>query len=291
MLAEVALISDAPTGDIPAIASPTTIRTAAHAPLRVAPARADERWREGIGARRQQSLIIAVVAVSLVLHAALLSFVLLAAKAEAAPPPEETAIEVVQEAPPEAPKPAPQRVEAARDAREPPEPPRPESPRVEPKTPEPVVVKPAPPPQPSAADTQRAELQHQLDDLKAEQQALKADEPDLGPLRDSIHAVALPSEGSDGDGEIVGYQSLVFSQLAKAKDGAREAAKPATVGVHFTVNDDGSLVEVAVAVSSGVADLDAESLAIVRRAAPFPKPPAGAEHTFSANFAYAGARR
>ncbi len=291
VLADAALISDAPTGDIPAIASPTTIRTAAHALLRVAPARADERWREGLGARRQQSLIVAMVAVSLVLHAALLSFVLLAAKAEAAPPPEETPIEVIEEAPPEAPKPAPPPVEAAHDAPKPPEPPRPE-----PQTTEPVVAKPAPAPQPSPAETQRAEtqraeLEHQLDELKAEQQALKADEPDLGPLRDSIHAVALPSEGSDGDGELVGYQSLVFSQLAKAKDGARQAAKPATVGVRFTVNDDGGLVEVAVAVSSGVADLDAESLAIVRRAAPFPKPPTGAEHTFSANFAYAGARR
>ncbi len=120
---------------------------------------------------------------------------------------------------------------------------------------------------------------------------LRSEAAGLGPLRDSIHAVALPAEGGGGDGELVGYQSLVFSQLAKAKEGAHEAAKPATVGVRFSVDDNGALADVAVAVSSGVADLDAESLAIVRRAAPFPKPPAGAEHTFSANFAYAGSQR
>lgn len=269
-----------------------TIRTVAHALPCVAPARADERWREGLGARRPPAIVIAFVAVSLVLHAALLSFALFAAKAEAASPPQETPVEVVQEVPPKVPKPTPPAAPPAPEASKPPEPKAPAPVAEKPAAPEPKAVaeKPAPPP-PSAAETQRADLEHQLDELKAEQQALKAENSDLGPLRDSIHAVALPSEGRDGDGEVVGYQSLVFSQLAKAKDGAREAAKPATVGVRFTVDDAGGLVEVAIAVSSGVADLDAESLAIVRHAAPFPKPPAGAEHIFSANFAYAGAQR
>ena len=150
---------------------------------------------------------------------------------------------------------------------------------------------PPPPPPPSAAETQRAELERQLDELKAEQQALKSEAADLGPMRDSIHAIALPTVGDGGDGDLLGYQSLVFSQLAKAKEGAREAARPATVGVRFSVDENGGLAGVAVAVSSGVASLDAESLAIVRRAAPFPKPPEGAERTFSANFAYAGKER
>lgn len=256
-----------------------TIRASARAIPRVAPARADERWRESGGARRLSGVAIAVLAASLVLHAALLTAALFGARAEAAPP-QEIPVEVVQDVPPPAPpKPTPPPPPAAK-------PPAPEAPQ----PPAPVAAKPpAPPPTPSAAETQRAELERQLDELKAEQQALKSEAADLGPLRDSIHAAALPSEG--GDGEVVGYQSLVFSQLAKAKEGARETAKPGTVGVRFSVDDAGGLVDVAVAVSSGVADLDAESLAIVRRAAPFPKPPAGAEHTFSANFSYAVARR
>ena len=253
-----------------------TIRTFASALPRVAAPRADERWRQGLGGPRLSAFAVTVVLVSLVLHAAVLTVALLGAHAVAAPQ-QEIPVEVVQEAPPiEAP--APKAVAA----------PVAPTPPAAAKPPEPVAAK--PPPQPSAADRERAELERQLDALKAEQQALKTDDADLGPLRDSIRAVALPGVGGD-DGEVVGYQSLVFSQLAKAKDGAHEAAKPATVGVRFSVDDAGGLVDVEVAVSSGVAELDAESLAIVRRAAPFPKPPAGAEHTFSANFAYAGTER
>ncbi len=267
-----------------------TIRTFASALPRVAAPRADERWRQGLGGPRLSAFAVTVVLVSLVLHAAVLTVALLGAHAVAAPQ-QEIPVEVVQEAPPiEAPAP---KAVAAPVAPTPPaaaKPPEPVAakPPAAAKPPEPVAAK--PPPQPSAADRERAELERQLDALKAEQQALKTDDADLGPLRDSIRAVALPGVGGD-DGEVVGYQSLVFSQLAKAKDGAHEAAKPATVGVRFSVDDAGGLVDVEVAVSSGVAELDAESLAIVRRAAPFPKPPAGAEHTFSANFAYAGTER
>ena len=234
---------------------------------RVAAPRADERWHGSLSGRRLSAA--AVVALSLVLHAALLTVALLGAH-DAAAPPQEIPVEVVQETPPIE-LPAPKVLELP-----------------DPKQPEPVAAKPPPPPTPQ--NSERAELERQLDALKAEQQALKTDDADLGPLRDSIRAIALPGVGGD-DGEVVGYQSLVFSQLAKAKDGVHEAAKPATVGVRFSVNDDGGLADVEVAVSSGVADLDAESLAIVRRAAPFPRPPAGAEHTFSANFAYAAAAR
>lgn len=261
---------------------------------RVAPARADERWRPGSRGRRLSTFMVAVVVVSLVLHAALLATILLGVGAEAAPQ-QEIPVEVVEEVPPvEAPKPAPQVAPPPAPAPKPlaakleapkPEAPKPELPK--PKPPEPVAAK---PPAPSAAETQKAELERQLDELKAEQQALKTASADEGPLRDSIRAIALPSVG-DGDGEVVGYQSLVFSQLAKAKEGVQGAAKAATVGVRFSVDDNGGLVDVSVAVSSGVAALDAESMAIVRRAAPFPKPPSGAERTFSANFAYAAMDR
>ena len=253
-----------------AIAGPTTIRTFAGAIPRVAPVRTDERWHDRLAGRRLSAFAIAVVVASLLLHAGLLTIALFGARDEV-PRPQETPIEVVQDMPPA-------RAPAAA------------APPPSPETPPSARAKAPPPPQPSAADKERDELQRKLDALKAEQQALKSENADLGPLRDSIRAIALPGVGGD-DGEVVGYQSLVFSQLAKAKDGTHEAAKPATVGVRFSVDETGGLVDVEVAVSSGVADLDAESLAIVRRAAPFPKPPAGAERTFSANFAYAGAQR
>lgn len=243
------------------------------------PLRPDERWRVGERGRRLSAVAVAILVGSLLLHGALVVVALLGAQADPVAP-QEIPIEVVQEAP-VPPKPAPA------------------APAPVAKPPEPVAAKPPPPPpqQPSQADTQRADLERQLAELKAEQQAMKAEEADaksdadLGPLRKSIRAIALPGVGDGGDGDVVGYQELVFSQLAKAKGDARGAAKPAKVGVRFDVDDEGRLVDVAVAVSSGIASLDAESIAIVRRAAPFPKPPAGAERSFSANFAYAGEGR
>lgn len=278
------------------IANPLTNRTVARAIPRVAPARPEERWRTVAVGRRLSGYAVALVVASLAVHAMLLTAALFGARAEPVTP-QEIPIEVVREMPTPEPPPA-----VAESIAKPPAP-TPEAPKPPPleaaapsatKPPAPVAAaKPAPPspPEPPPAETQKAELEQQLAELEAERQALAKEDTDLGPLRDSIHAIALPGVGDGADGELVGYQSLVFSQLAKAKDGAREAAKPATVGVRFSLGDDGGLVDLAVAVSSGVPSLDAESLAIVRRAAPFPRPPAGADRSFSANFAYAGAAR
>ncbi len=108
------------------------------------------------------------------------------------------------------------------------------------------------------------------------------DDGGVGPLAGSADAVALPSP-SEGTGEAVGYQALVFSQLAKAKGIGGRQGIPASAGIRFSVDDAGNLVAAAVVSPSGEASLDAEALAIVRKAAPFPPPPEGAQRVFVAN--------
>ena len=238
------------------------MRMNARAIQRVAPVRPDDRWRAGERGARLPAVAVAILVGSLALHVAVLAFALLGTAADAVVP-QEIPVEIVQAPPDEAakpPKPAP-----------PPQPP----------------LRPAGAPDP--AQEQRAGLERELAALKAEQASLNADDRGLGPLRDSIRAVALPSPTSTGDGDDVSYQSLVFSQLARAKEGVISKAA-GTVGIRFSVDETGGLVEVAVARSSGSKSLDDEAMAVVRRAAPFPKPPAGAERAFSANVSSSVAR-
>jgi periplasmic protein TonB len=197
-------------------------------------------------------------------------------------------------------------------------PPRPISPP--PKTLKTAQVPPAKPvappqaqpkPPPTADDAKQvADLEKQLADLKAQRAALAAqaakdvqtapateqargqEAPSRergGPLSGSTHAVALPGTGGD-DADVVGYQALVFSQLAKAKGIGEYHGAAGTTGVHFTIDADGKLVSADVAVPSGDPALDTEALDIVRRAAPFPAPPKDAERTFFANVNFVPAK-
>ena len=111
---------------------------------------------------------------------------------------------------------------------------------------------------------------------------LGIDDGGVGPLAGSADALALPGVGAGAD-EAVGYQAIVFSQLAKAKGIGGRQGVPASAGVRFAVDEAGRLVTAAIVSPSGEASLDAEALAIVRKAAPFPPPPEGAQRVFVAN--------
>jgi colicin import membrane protein len=56
--------------------------------------------------------------------------------------------------------------------------------------------------------------------------------------------------------------------------------------VSFSLDDAGRAFAVSLGRSSGHADIDAETLAMVRRAVPFPAPPRGAPHAFSAAISF-----
>ncbi|WOJ89556.1 TonB family protein [Methylocapsa polymorpha] len=109
---------------------------------------------------------------------------------------------------------------------------------------------------------------------------------DLGPEIFRAVAVPLPVEGGD---EPMDYKVIVFGMLARAKhypETAIERGARGVAAVGFSVDETGQVTSVALLQSSGEADLDEESLAVVRRAAPFPAPPPGAPRSFGAQITF-----
>lgn len=200
---------------------------------------------------------------------------------------------------PEPTKPDPVKPEPPKQSAAKPEPPPQKSAAAKVEPPKPPVApqaKPEAPPAKSAADAKEIEdLQKQLAELRAQQTDLNnqlktasaadqdpgSPDPAANPLASSLRAIAMPSIG-DSTGDVVGYQQLVFSQLAKAKGDGEYNGPAGTTGVRFEVDDAGQLLHAEVASSSGNPTLDRQALDIVHRAAPFPPPPKGSDHGFSA---------
>lgn len=74
---------------------------------------------------------------------------------------------------------------------------------------------------------------------------------------------------------IAAYQRQLWSRISARKPSGIHLAGVATV--RFSVGDDGALIAVELAASSGNAALDRLALRTVRNAAPFPAPPMGVE--------------
>ncbi len=283
--------------------------------------RPDDRWLgSGSPGRRVPAMMMVVLVVSLAIHAGLIATALLTDRPTRHEAQNEIAVEVVQEAPPslaadkpsspekateDASRPDPAKAQPPKAAQTEPkkaEPARPEMhhsapPRhaetaaAKPSPAKPSPAKPAPtaPAQRKAAESaeQLAALEQELASLRAERAALAAERNVAATTRigpHSFEAVALPSTSDTG--EATGYESLVFSQLYKAKEAHRHEGLPGTATVVFEVDDAGKLVDASIAVPSGIAALDAEALQLIREAEPFPPPPAGARHEFSANVSF-----
>jgi TonB family protein len=60
------------------------------------------------------------------------------------------------------------------------------------------------------------------------------------------------------------------------------------VAIAFSLDDAGNIQDIDLMRSSGEAELDAEALTMVRDAAPFPRPPAGAIRKFAPIIAFGG---
>jgi protein TonB len=71
------------------------------------------------------------------------------------------------------------------------------------------------------------------------------------------------------------YQRQLWARIVARKPSGIHLAGVATV--RFSVRDDGALIDVELAASSGNAALDRLALRTVRNAAPFPAPPMGVE--------------
>jgi protein TonB len=89
--------------------------------------------------------------------------------------------------------------------------------------------------------------------------------------------------------EAQAYRGTVFGRIAAQKrypEAARERGPHGVAILSFSIGGSGQIVGATLAQSAGDSILDAEALATVRRASPFPPPPAGAPRNFSVPLSY-----
>jgi TonB family protein len=106
--------------------------------------------------------------------------------------------------------------------------------------------------------------------------------------RNELRAVAIPMPADDGD-EVLHYDVVVLGRLERVKQFPKTAVLRGARGtavVGFALDESGRVIVAALLRSSGDEALDIESLALVRRAAPFPKPPPGARRRFAVDIAF-----
>jgi TonB family protein len=117
----------------------------------------------------------------------------------------------------------------------------------------------------------------------------RRDAGDAEPARPG--AVGTPSVG---ERPVSGAQIAAFrldvarrvAQLKRYPSGARQRGEIGAPKVTFALAPSGALASVSLTRSSGHGELDAEALSMVRRAAPFPKPPVGAPRSFSISVSF-----
>ncbi len=88
---------------------------------------------------------------------------------------------------------------------------------------------------------------------------------------------------ASGNAAASNYPGAVMARLSRAPRPSVRARGAATVA--FAVDGGGGLAQAAIAQSSGSTELDRAALRLVRRAAPFPAPPPGAQRSFSIRIA------
>ncbi|WP_121063720.1 TonB family protein [Chachezhania antarctica] len=92
-------------------------------------------------------------------------------------------------------------------------------------------------------------------------------------------ATAQAKAGSTGNAAAANYPGQVMRKIMRAKRGRLNARGAARVS--FRIASNGALQSVSLSRSSGSSQLDQVAVQQIRRAAPFPPPPAGAQRTFS----------
>jgi protein TonB len=106
----------------------------------------------------------------------------------------------------------------------------------------------------------------------------------------SLEAVAPREPSPINSGAVFAdYRRAVAARLSAVKrypEAARERAPQGVAIVSFSIGESGQVARVALSRSAGDVALDAEALATVRRASPFPPPPVGGPRVFSAPLSF-----
>ena len=122
-------------------------------------------------------------------------------------------------------------------------------------------------------EEQRQEARQQAQAKAAQGSAAKAAQKTL--------AAAKAAEASAASA----YRGLVIGHLAGFKrypPAARARGAQGSPAVSFSIDASGHVISVSLTRASGDPDIDAEIVAMVHRASPFPAPPPGAPHVFTA---------
>jgi protein TonB len=176
------------------------------------------------------------------------------------PPPEPPKLEAVQEQLTPTPLQENPVVEAPPEAQ--PSPPQPEPAKIVPDQPRPIPVKPKP---------VRTEVKKPAD-------ASPAPRTSAAPKAERQASLTSPSAttGATSSAALASYNQLVAAHLQRFKQypsGARTAGEQGTSRLSFTLSRSGQVLGSRLAGSSGHPALDGETLAMVRRAQPFPPMP------------------
>lgn len=157
--------------------------------------------------------------------------------------------------------------------------PKPRTPEFEQKNkpkPEPKVVKKTPKKQPK----KQAEVKKQKQKKAEEGTAAENSTTGKATGQNTTKAVASTGRGtkSQGNAAASNYPGKVMKKIQRVPKPRVSVKSKATV--KFKIASSGALSGVSITKSSGSAEVDKIALRVIRRAAPFPPPPAGAQRVF-----------
>lgn len=135
-----------------------------------------------------------------------------------------------------------------------------------------------PKPKATAAPPQRQKPAPASSSGNAKQTA-RAGQTDGKARASSVTSGAAGKSKEAGNAAVSNYPGKVMRKISRVKR-PRVSSKGIAV-VRFSVSQSGALSGLAIARSSGSNELDAAALRVVQKAAPFPKPPQGAQTSFS----------
>ena len=145
-----------------------------------------------------------------------------------------------------------------------------------------------PPPRPVAVATPAPETPKPV--VKPKPKRERTAKRDIGEAERTRHAPSAPaSRASNGVGvgrsdADTNYRGLVAAHLSRHKQfpaAARDRGAQGSPSVAFSLDGAGRVTAARLARGSGIAELDQEVVAMVRRASPFPAPPSGRPTSFT----------
>jgi protein TonB len=145
------------------------------------------------------------------------------------------------------------------------------------------AAEPQPPEQAPESETAMARVEPKPDDTPAPVE--RREDPVAEPVRPEVPTVPSSGIGHGTSAPDAKYFGRIAAHLARRKQyplEARSKRQQGTGTVKFTIDPAGQVSAIELVRGTGVAALDREIEAMVRRAAPFPPPPGGVSVSFAA---------